>query len=209
MPNRYCQELRQKFQETAKKLDKIENLLLEYRNTGKDEIYNEIKNLLKGKPEKEKIEEFKKEYRLTIIELIGEWYSKNKKSATASYYFLDPNNFKINERGRIEIKNLDLSDSNLVSIFIPSLIESIENLNLSYNKIKTIQGLDKVNIKKLDLRYNKISQIQGLDNLISLKELDLRGNPVFSKYRSDDPETVKEVEKLRKRGVKVYLKLRG
>jgi hypothetical protein len=47
----------------------------------------------------------------------------------------------------------------------------------------------------------KSKKIQGLDNLVNLKELNLKNNPVASKYRYDDPETVKEIEKLRQRVV--------
>lgn len=76
-------------------------------------------------------------------------------------------------------------------------LTNLERLDLYSNNIKKINNLSKlVNLERLDLAYNKIKKIKGLDNLTSLKELFLKKNPT---------KDIEEMQKLRNKGVKVYV----
>ncbi|KAI5447393.1 hypothetical protein KIW84_015017 [Lathyrus oleraceus] len=61
--------------------------------------------------------------------------------------------------------------------FLP---KSLHTLNLSRNKISTIEGLRELTrLRVLDLSYNRISRIgQGLSNCTPVKELYLAGNKI-------------------------------
>lgn len=53
------------------------------------------------------------------------------------------------------------------------------NLNLHYNSITIIKGLDKlVNLRHIDLSSNSITKISGLDSLIFLRTLNLSANRI-------------------------------
>ena len=53
-------------------------------------------------------------------------------------------------------------------------------LNLSYNNISVIEGLDNLPIKELHLKGNKIKQLHGLDKLPHLTLLDVSENSIIS-----------------------------
>jgi Leucine-rich repeat (LRR) protein len=54
---------------------------------------------------------------------------------------------------------------------------SIEDLDLSNNRITEIKGLERLeNLKKLNLKNNYIRKIEGIDKLKNLEWLDLSGN---------------------------------
>ncbi|XP_038652714.1 centrosomal protein of 72 kDa [Scyliorhinus canicula] len=103
-------------------------------------------------------------------------------------------------RRRVELKEQRLAD--VRSLFLPGSYEekithlgkSLENftrlktLDLSRNSLVTSEGIQHlIHLEKLNLYYNKIASLKDiflLRNLSSLKELDLRLNPV-SKNESD------------------------
>ncbi|KAF2299701.1 hypothetical protein GH714_002571 [Hevea brasiliensis] len=69
-----------------------------------------------------------------------------------------------------------------ISVYISpgSLPKGLHTLNLSRNKISTIEGLRELTrLRVLDLSYNRISRIgQGLSNCTIIKELYLAGNKI-------------------------------
>jgi Leucine-rich repeat (LRR) protein len=74
----------------------------------------------------------------------------------------------------LRINNSDLGNMGFVS-FLPKL----RFLDLSDNKIKSIEGLKNlVDLENLYLSNNEISKIEGLDTLKNLKELVLTGNEI-------------------------------
>ena len=87
----------------------------------------------------------------------------------------------------IEITDLDLHDKNFGNpkLFYISTFEFkyLKTLNLEYNEISDLYGLEKVNLEQLqvlNLSRNKISDIKVLEkiNFKELKELNLRENKI-------------------------------
>ncbi|KAL1344631.1 hypothetical protein HN51_018503 [Arachis hypogaea] len=78
------------------------------------------------------------------------------------------------------LRSVNLSNNFIVQIVPGLLPKGIHTLNLSRNKISTIEGLrDLTRLRVLDLSYNRISRIgQGLSNCTLIKELYLAGNKI-------------------------------
>lgn len=78
------------------------------------------------------------------------------------------------------LRSVNLSANHIVRICPGSLPKGLHTLNLSRNKINTIEGLKELTrLRLLDLSYNKISRIgQGLSNCTLIKELYLAGNKI-------------------------------
>ncbi|XP_060198891.1 uncharacterized protein LOC132627523 [Lycium barbarum] len=78
------------------------------------------------------------------------------------------------------LRSVNLSGNFIVQITPGSLPKGLHVLNLSRNKIHTIEGLRELTrLRVLDLSYNRISRIgQGLSNCTLIKELYLAGNKV-------------------------------
>ncbi|KAJ4839460.1 hypothetical protein Tsubulata_022959 [Turnera subulata] len=78
------------------------------------------------------------------------------------------------------LRSVNLSNNFIVCITPGSLPKGLHTLNLSRNKIHTIEGLrDLTRLRVLDFSYNRISRIgQGLSNCTTIKELYLAGNKI-------------------------------
>ncbi|KAK6131370.1 hypothetical protein DH2020_034890 [Rehmannia glutinosa] len=78
------------------------------------------------------------------------------------------------------LRSVNLSGNFIVHITPGSLPKGLHVLNLSRNKINTIEGLRELTrLRVLDLSYNRISRIgQGLSNCTLIKELYLAGNKI-------------------------------
>lgn len=78
------------------------------------------------------------------------------------------------------LRSVNLSGNFIVQITPGSLPKGLHVLNLSRNKIHTIEGLRELTrLRALDLSYNRISRIgQGLSNCTLIKELYLAGNKI-------------------------------
>ncbi|XXG86403.1 hypothetical protein AAC387_Pa11g1306 [Persea americana] len=78
------------------------------------------------------------------------------------------------------LRSVNLSGNSIVYITPESFPKSIHTLNLSRNKIATVEGLKELTrLRVLDLRYNRIPRIgQGLSNCTLIKELYLSGNKI-------------------------------
>ncbi|KAK7385312.1 hypothetical protein VNO78_31028 [Psophocarpus tetragonolobus] len=78
------------------------------------------------------------------------------------------------------LRSVNLSNNFIVHILPGFLPKGIQTLNLSKNKINTIDGLRELNkLRILDLSYNRISRIgQGLSSCTLIKELYLMGNKI-------------------------------
>ncbi|KAJ1386846.1 Leucine-rich repeat [Sesbania bispinosa] len=78
------------------------------------------------------------------------------------------------------LRSVNLSNNFIVHITPGFLPKGIHTLNLSRNKISTIEGLRELTrLRVLDLSYNRISRIgQGLSNCTLVKELYLAGNKI-------------------------------
>lgn len=78
------------------------------------------------------------------------------------------------------MKDLDFYDNRIkhISKNINKLV-NLENLDLSFNKIKHIKNLENlVNLKNLYFVQNRISKIENLSTLRNLKNLELGGNEI-------------------------------
>ncbi|CAJ1979015.1 unnamed protein product [Sphenostylis stenocarpa] len=80
----------------------------------------------------------------------------------------------------VSLKVLNLSGNTIVRITAGALPRGLHALNLSRNKISTIEGLRELTrLRVLDLSYNRIVRIgHGLASCSSLKELYLAGNKI-------------------------------
>ncbi|CAN4122293.1 unnamed protein product [Withania somnifera] len=78
------------------------------------------------------------------------------------------------------LRSVNLSGNFIVQITPGSLPKGLHVLNLSRNKIHTIEGLRELTrLRALDLSYNRISRIgQGLSNCTLITELYLAGNKI-------------------------------
>ncbi|KAL0368834.1 UNVERIFIED_CONTAM: hypothetical protein Scaly_1102300 [Sesamum calycinum] len=78
------------------------------------------------------------------------------------------------------LRSVNLSGNLIVHITPGSLPKGLHVLNLSRNKISTIEGLRELTrLRVLDLSYNRISRIgQGLHRLLKLTVLDLSFNKI-------------------------------
>ncbi|KAK9742615.1 hypothetical protein RND81_03G186000 [Saponaria officinalis] len=78
------------------------------------------------------------------------------------------------------LRSVNLSNNSIVQITPGSLPRGLHVLDLSRNKISTIDGLRELTrLRVVDLSYNKISRIgHGLSNCSLLKELYLSGNKI-------------------------------
>lgn len=78
------------------------------------------------------------------------------------------------------LRSVNLSSNLIVQITPGFLPKGLHTLNLSRNKISTIEGLRELTrLRVLDLSYNRISRIgQGLSNCTLIKELYLAGNKI-------------------------------
>ena len=65
---------------------------------------------------------------------------------------------------------------------ILSIIYTLQVLDLSYNNLTTIEGLDNLPIHTLKLRGNKITKLTGLDKLSNLSDLDVSENLIISLF---------------------------
>ncbi|XP_031122428.1 uncharacterized protein LOC116025354 [Ipomoea triloba] len=85
-----------------------------------------------------------------------------------------------NMSGLSSLRSVNLSANFIVHITPGSLPKGLHVLNLSRNKIATVEGLRELTrLRVLDLSYNKISRIgQGLSNCTLIKELYLAGNKI-------------------------------
>ena len=77
---------------------------------------------------------------------------------------------------------MDLADNGIQEITEDlSCLKNLQDLYLSFNKIKEIDNLDGLSfIKKLDLGNNEITEIDNLDKLTTLSDLHLGYNKINS-----------------------------
>ncbi|XWS14984.1 hypothetical protein CRYUN_Cryun35bG0055500 [Craigia yunnanensis] len=82
--------------------------------------------------------------------------------------------------GYSSLRSVNLSNNFLAHITPGSLPKGLHTLNLSRNKINTIEGLKELTrLRVVDLRYNRIARIgHGLSNCTLIKELYLTGNKI-------------------------------
>ena len=79
---------------------------------------------------------------------------------------------------KLKIEGLNTNNINLLLDKLYKFT-NLKILDLSYNQITEIKGLDYlVNLQKLNLHNNQITEIKGLNNLINLQELVLDSNKI-------------------------------
>ncbi|KAL7245654.1 hypothetical protein ACSBR2_000896 [Camellia fascicularis] len=78
------------------------------------------------------------------------------------------------------LRSVNLSGNSIVHITTGSLPKGLHTLNMSKNKISTIEGFRELTrLRVLDLSYNRLSRIgHGLSNCTLIKELYLAGNKI-------------------------------
>jgi len=173
----YCKTFRQKIGKLKGKAQNIKDLLLKYKETGNEEIAQELDRILKEILKE--IEDFKKEYETKVKELLIKWYPKKGRINE----FLQ--NLKINEKGRVEIEKLDLRGCKLSgALYLPSLFERIRTLDCSNNQLTFLPELPD-GLEKLDCAFNQLTSLPELPD--GLKKLDCVVNQL-------SPETIKRIQ---------------
>ncbi|GFZ10062.1 outer arm dynein light chain 1 protein [Actinidia rufa] len=78
------------------------------------------------------------------------------------------------------LRSVNLSGNSIVHVTTGSLPKGLHTLNLSRNKISTVEGFRELTrLRVLDLSYNRICRIgHGLSNCTLIKELYLAGNKI-------------------------------
>ena len=73
-------------------------------------------------------------------------------------------------------------------------MKNLINLDLGWNKIKTIENLDSfAKLRCLSCEYNNISQISNLSSLKNLKLINIEGNPIdIRKFNKELKKIIKE-----------------
>ena len=87
----------------------------------------------------------------------------------------DAKNYACNQEG--DVVQLNLSKCDLEEV--PNLLafEKLQDLDLSYNRISCISGLDKLtDLISLNLWHNQLTRVEGLDKLTNLQSLNLSDN---------------------------------
>jgi len=81
-----------------------------------------------------------------------------------------------------DIRYIDLGDNQITDINADyGCLPNLQELNLSYNKITSIENLEKLTfLSKLQLHKNQITKIKWLDKLTKLSELNLGYNQLTS-----------------------------
>lgn len=78
-----------------------------------------------------------------------------------------------------QLRNLDLTNNEIIELKGLESLTELEILNLSKNYIRKITGLENLNnLKVLNLFENKITKIEGLDSLSSLEVLNIGANKI-------------------------------
>ncbi|MFW9781225.1 MAG: leucine-rich repeat domain-containing protein [Candidatus Heimdallarchaeota archaeon] len=137
------------------------------------------------------IEKIPYELRQRFVEIIFDKYKNNRSfpilkfmnKAQISYENLDLKIISYNERligivldSKVNLKNKMIEQIKDIK-GLEENAEIIQELDLSNNRITTIEGLDSFkNLKKLFMRNNYIERIEGLESLHNLELLDLSGN---------------------------------
>mmetsp|Transcript_24741 Transcript_24741/g.69469 ORF Transcript_24741/g.69469 Transcript_24741/m.69469 type:complete len:1659 (-) Transcript_24741:174-5150(-) len=93
------------------------------------------------------------------------------------------------------LQRFDLSYNNLTSLpKIHMNLGNIATLNLSYNQLTTVQGIDRLySLKNLDLYQNQLASIGAVASLARLPELvslNLKGNPLINTASAASATTI-------------------
>lgn len=103
---------------------------------------------------------------------------------------------------KINIKNKMIDDIREIK-GIEENADSIEEIDLSNNRISKINGLKKLkNLKRLYLKNNYIEKIEGLEDLENLELLDLSGN-VNIKEIPDSLNNLHQLKKVKLTGCRI------
>lgn len=131
------------------------------------------------------------ESRQTYVEIVYNKYKrygsfpllKFLEKAKITFHDLDFNVFKYNDRliGILQDNKLILPNKSINNITkikgLDDCYDKIEVLDLSFNRISKIEGLNHLeNLKKLSLKNNLIDEIKGIEELNNLEHLDLSWN---------------------------------
>ena len=159
----YCQTFKQKIEEIKEKAKILENLLLEYKNTGNKEIIGEIDKIL------QEIEEFKKEFRNKATQLIEEFIQRRVNKNEEVEIIFDEKDFRFIINGNLDFTTMFQRRVHLNDF--PNLIKEIKSLWVYNVRNLNLPNLEKAN----DINaYN--AQIINLPNISELNDIYFYGH---------------------------------
>jgi hypothetical protein len=148
----YCQTFKQKIEEIKEKAKILENLLIEYKETGNEEISQEIDKIL------QEIEKFKEDFKDRATRLIGEFIQRRDNQSDNVKIIFDEKDAKFIIEGDLIFELTHLND-------FPALIKEITgDLVIYIAETINLPGIEKVGG---DLVFEEAKTI----NLPNLKEV--------------------------------------
>jgi hypothetical protein len=149
----HCQTFKQKIEELKEKAQNIEALLLEYRNTGKEEIAQQFERELDAILKE--IEEFKEKFKNEATRLIEEFIQRRENQNDPIEIIFDETDFRFIIEGSLEF------DSRTHLNDFPDLIKEIRG----YLSASQVQILDLPNLRKAGSIFADNAQTINLPNL--------------------------------------------
>jgi hypothetical protein len=153
MPNNYCQTFKQKIEKLKGKAQSIEGLLLEYRNTGKEEIVQQLERELEGVLQE--IEEFKEEFKDKATQLIEEFIQRRDNKNDRVEIIFDEEDYRFIIEGNFRFSYRTHLDD------FPNLIREIQGSLL----VPQVQTLDLPKLRKAEYILADNAQTINLPNL--------------------------------------------
>ena len=167
----YCQTFKQKIEEIKEKAKILENLLLEYKNTGNKEIIGEIDKIL------QEIEEFKKEFRNKATQLIEEFIQRRVNKNEEVEIIFDEKDFRFIINGNLDFTTMFQRRVHLNDF--PNLIKEIKSLwvynvrNLNLPNLEKTESIFAGNVQTIDIpKLKKARDIYTNAQTLNLPNLE-------------------------------------
>ena len=196
----YCQTFKQKIEEIKEKAKILENLLLEYKNTGNEEIAEEIEIIL------QKIEKFKEKFKDRATRLIGKFIQRRDNQSDNVKIIFDEKDAKFIIEGDLIFELPHLND-------FPGLIKEITgDLVIYIAETINLPALEKVG-RHLVLEEAKTIALPNLkeiggDFYVPLAEIfnlpnikRIGGDIVFKPYNPNLDFVSEQADELRAKGI--------
>ena len=163
----HCQTFKQKIEEIKEKAKILENLLIEYKETGNEEIAKQFERELERILQE--IEEFKKEFRNKATQLIEEFIQRRDNKGDRVEIIFDEKDLRFIIEGDLYFDTRrDLND-------FPNLIKEIGGL-----RVMNVNSLDLPQLKKAGIISAANTQIINLINIEEIGKIYAPNAPILN-----------------------------